>query len=98
LRAGIRIHEREGVILHSRSIVIDASWSAVGSSNFDQRSVQFNDEVDVVVLGKRTADALTRLFLADVHSARAIEAGTWRRRPWHQKALELFWKPWKWLL
>jgi cardiolipin synthase len=98
LRAGIRIHEREGVILHSKSIVIDASWSAVGSSNFDQRSVQFNDEVDVVVLGKRTADALTRLFLADVHSARAIEAGTWRRRPWHQKALELFWKPWKWLL
>lgn len=98
LRGGIRIHEREGVILHSKSVILDASWSAVGSSNFDQRSVRFNDEVDVVVIGTRTADALARVFLADIQSARTIEAKMWRRRPWHQRALELFWNPWKGLL
>jgi cardiolipin synthase len=98
LRGGIRIHEREGVILHSKSVIVDACWSAVGSSNFDQRSVRFNDEVDVVVIGTRTADALGRVFLADIQSARVIEAEMWRRRPWHQRALELFWNPWKGLL
>jgi cardiolipin synthase len=98
LRGGIRIHEREGVILHSKSVIVDAAWSAVGSSNFDQRSARFNDEVDVVVIGTRTADALARVFLADIQGARLIEAQMWRRRPWHQRALELFWNPWKGLL
>ena len=74
------------------------SWSAVGSSNFDKRSVRFNDEVDVVVVGARTAEALARLFLADIRQARRIEAAGWRGRPWLQRAREWFWKPWENLL
>jgi len=95
LRAGVRIYELERDILHSKTVIIDRAWSAVGSSNFDQRSVRFNDEVDVVVVGARTANALARLFLADVEQARGIEPGRWRRRPWHQKGLEFFFKPWE---
>ena len=98
LKAGVRIYEREGVILHSKSVIVDASWCAVGSSNFDKRSVRFNDEVDVVVVGTRTANALARLFLADIRRARLIDAGGWERRPWRQRGLELFWKPWENLL
>jgi cardiolipin synthase len=98
LQAGVRIYERQGVILHSKSLIVDAAWSAVGSSNFDRRSVRFNDEVDVVVLGTRTANALAGLFLADVECARRIDAARWRRRPWLQRGRELFWKPWEgWL-
>jgi cardiolipin synthase A/B len=98
LRAGVRIYERQGVILHSKSVIVDAAWSAVGSSNFDKRSVRFNDELDVVVLGTRTANALAGLFLADVGCARRIEAASWRRRSWLQRGRELFWKPWeRWL-
>ena len=98
LKAGVKIYERQGVILHSKSVIVDSAWSAVGSSNFDQRSVRFNDEVDVVVLGTRTANALARLFLADVGRARRIEAASWRRRSWLQRGRELFWKPWEGLL
>lgn len=98
LKAGVRIYERQGVILHSKSVIVDSAWSAVGSSNFDKRSVRFNDEVDVVVLGTRTANALARLFLADVRSARRIEAASWARRSWLQRGRELFWKPWEGLL
>lgn len=94
----MKIYEREGVILHSKSAIVDASWSAVGSSNFDRRSVRFNDEVDVVVVGTRTTDALARLFLLDTARARRIEARSWRRRSWLQRASELFWKPWESLL
>jgi cardiolipin synthase len=98
LKAGVRIYERESVILHSKSVIVDSAWSAVGSSNFDQRSVRFNDEVDVVVVGTRTAGALAQLFLADVRRARRIEAASWRRRSWLQRGRELFWKPWEGLL
>jgi phosphatidylserine/phosphatidylglycerophosphate/cardiolipin synthase-like enzyme len=60
--------------------------------------VRFNDEVDVVVAGTRTANALARLFLADIRRARLIDTGGWERRPWRQRGLELFWKPWENLL
>jgi len=98
LRGGIKIYEREGVVLHSKSVIVDAFWSAVGSSNFDHRSVRCNDEVDVVVVGSRTARELARLFLADVRRARAIDPGSWSRRPWHQKVLGLFCKTFESLL
>jgi cardiolipin synthase len=98
LKAGVKIYEREGVILHSKTVIVDASWSAVGSSNFDQRSVRFNDEVDVVVAGCRTAGRLARQFLADIARARFIELESWRRRPWYQRAVELFCKAWEGLL
>jgi cardiolipin synthase A/B len=98
LKAGVQIYEREGVILHAKTVIVDESWSAVGSSNFDKRSVRFNDEVDVVVVGARTAEALARLFLADIRQARRIEAAAWRGRPWLQRVREWFWKPWEKLL
>jgi cardiolipin synthase A/B len=98
LKAGVQIYEREGVILHAKTVIVDNSWSAVGSSNFDRRSVRFNDEVDVVVVGVRTSKALARLFLADIREGRRIEAAAWRRRPWLQRAREWFWKPWEKLL
>ncbi len=98
LVAGIKIFEREGVILHSKCVIVDDSWSAVGSSNFDRRSVQFNDELDVVVVGTQTADTLDALFRADLRHARTIEPELWHHRPWHRRALELFWKRWEALL
>src|SRR6185437_14350928 len=63
LAAGIKVYERSDGIVHSKSMVVDGVWSLVGSSNFDQRSILFNDEVDVVVLGKATADQLRKTIL-----------------------------------
>lgn len=90
LKAGVKIYERHNVILHSKIAVIDGVWSVIGSSNFDHRSVLFNDEVDVVVLGNATARELERLFNEDVQKARQIELQTWQKRPWWQRAKESF--------
>jgi cardiolipin synthase A/B len=98
LDAGVKIFERDSVILHSKSIVIDEAWSAVGSSNFDARSVFFNDEVDAIVIGTGTAKKLSNLFLDDVSKARAMEAASWHRRPVIEKLQESFWRLWQRLL
>jgi cardiolipin synthase len=98
LDAGVQIFERNEVILHSKSIVVDQSWSVVGSSNLDYRSVLFNDEVDAVVIGTRTANELSQLFLEDLAQSQAIVAAQWRQRPLRQKLLEAFWWVWRWLL
>jgi cardiolipin synthase len=81
LDAGVKIYETNNVILHSKTVVVDGVWSAIGSSNIDHRSVIFNDEVDVVVLGSDAAQELEDLFAANQAQAKPIEIRAWKNRP-----------------
>jgi cardiolipin synthase len=98
LRAGVKIYERDDGVLHSKTMVIDQVWSIVGSSNFDHRSVLFNDEVDAVVLGKETGAKLAADFMADLQHARAIDMEQWQHRSMLEHMREGFWKLWETLL
>ncbi len=73
-------------------------WSITGSSNFDYRSVLFNDEVDAVVLGKKTGGQLSTLFMSDLQNAKAIDLAAWRKRSALTKLREQFWRLWEKLL
>jgi cardiolipin synthase len=98
LRSGVKIYERNDGILHSKTMVVDGVWSVTGSSNFDYRSVLFNDEVDAVVLGKDTGQQLSALFERDLQNAQAIDLASWRKRSWLTKLREQFWRLWEKLL
>jgi len=98
LRSGVKIYERKDGILHSKTMVVDGVWSITGSSNFDYRSVLFNDEVDAVVLGSETGKHLSTLFLSDLENATPIDAQTWRKRSTLTKLREQFWRLWEKLL
>jgi cardiolipin synthase len=72
-------------------------WTVIGSSNFDRRSVLFNDEVDAVVLGSVTAQDLQKLFEADFAKARPINLASWRARSLSEKLTEVYsqiWQDW----
>ena len=90
LEAGVKIYEVQGEVLHSKSASIDGVWTSIGSSNFDPRSVVFNDEVDAVALGSVTGDDFERMFDSDTRAARQIDRATWRRRPLGERFLEVF--------
>lgn len=98
LRSGVKIYERNDGILHSKTMVVDGVWSITGSSNFDYRSVLFNDEVDAVVLGRDTGGQLSALFQTDLQNAQAIDLESWRRRSIFVKLREQFWRLWEKLL
>jgi cardiolipin synthase A/B len=98
LAAGVKIYERQDGILHSKTMVVDGVYSITGSSNFDHRSVLFNDEVDAVVLGQQTGERLAELFHADLHNALPIDPESWRRRSTLTKLREQFWRLWEKLL
>jgi cardiolipin synthase len=91
LKAGVKIFELQDGMLHSKSIVIDGVWSAVGSSNFDHRSILFNDEVDAIVLGRDTARQLEALFekIADT-LAKPVSLADWEDRPLTEKIREFY--------
>jgi cardiolipin synthase len=90
LEAGVKIYEVQNEVLHSKTASIDGVWTSVGSSNFDPRSVVYNDEVDALVLGSVTGDNSENMFDADTRTARQIDLAAWRRRPLSERFLELF--------
>lgn len=98
LAAGIKVYERSDGIVHSKSMVVDDVWSLVGSSNFDQRSILFNDEVDVVVLGQATADQLRKTILTDIAHSKQIDWQTVRQQGTLQRMKAWFWRLWARLL
>jgi cardiolipin synthase len=89
LKAGVKIYEVQNAVLHSKFIIIDGVWMAIGSSNFDRRSAVFNNEVDAIVLGSRVA-AGEALFNQDIAMSRQIDLQTWRERPIGER-----WREWR---
>jgi cardiolipin synthase len=81
LDAGVRIYERQGALLHSKTVSIDGVWSCVGATNLDWRSFLDNDEVNAVVLGREFADRMRAMFARDLDASQAIDPAAWRRRP-----------------
>ncbi|HEV8391846.1 MAG TPA: phospholipase D-like domain-containing protein [Dongiaceae bacterium] len=98
LEAGVRIFELDDVVLHSKAVTIDGVWSAVGSSNFDHRSVLFNDEVEAIVLGRKTAAGLERVFEEDRAQAKEISLEQWRKRPLPDRLGDFFQRSLQYLL
>ncbi|HYD18908.1 MAG TPA: phospholipase D-like domain-containing protein [Patescibacteria group bacterium] len=94
LKAGVRIYETHGIVLHSKTVTIDGVWSVVGSSNLDQRSVVFNDEVDMVVVGEDTAAQLEKIYLQDLAEAEEITLAKWKKRPVTRKFKDFFLPIW----
>jgi cardiolipin synthase len=98
LDAGVKIYETKNVILHSKTVVVDGVWSAIGSSNFDHRSVIYNDEVDAVVLGSDAAQEMEDLFQANQAAAQPVESRAWKSRPVWLRLKELYSLAWENLL
>jgi cardiolipin synthase len=88
LDAGVRVYEWQPTTLHAKTIVIDGEWSAIGSMNFDNRSMALNEESTLMVLDRGVGAQMNRLFLDDLRHATEITAPAFRRRPWRDRLAE----------
>ena len=66
LKAGVRIWEWQGPMLHAKTIVADGRWVRVGSSNMNASSLLANWELDVFVDDPAMGAALEQQFLSDL--------------------------------
>ena len=98
LRAGVKIFERRGVILHSKTALIDGVWATVGSTNLDWRSFLHNHELNAVVLGAPFGLQMKAMFDADLAASDAITLAQWQRRPFGLKAREWLARAWEYWL
>ena len=58
LKGGVKIYEYQPTMMHAKTIVVDGLWSAIGSMNFDNRSIAFNNESQIVALDPKTGTQL----------------------------------------
>jgi len=49
LLGGIQIFEYMAALMHAKTMVIDGVWATVGSTNFDNRSFDLNEELNLTV-------------------------------------------------
>ena len=81
LRCGVRLFEYPHTLLHAKIFTVDGIYAAVGSSNFDDRSFETNDELTLGVLDPEVVKQLDANFERYVPRATEIKLEAWRRRP-----------------
>jgi cardiolipin synthase len=85
LRCGVRLFEYPHTLLHQKVMTIDGVWSAVGSSNFDDRSFEINDEITLGIQDPATAQRLDAVLEKYASDCEEIELERWRKRGlWHK--------------
>ncbi|HEY8180935.1 MAG TPA: cardiolipin synthase [Thermoanaerobaculia bacterium] len=85
LKNGVKIWEYRPTLLHQKIIVVDGIWSCVGSTNFDDRSFQLNDEISLGVFDRNIANGLRTAFANDLRGAKERHYDEWRHRSlWHK--------------
>lgn len=85
LKCGVRLFEYEHTLLHQKIMTVDGVWSAIGSSNFDDRSFEINDEISLSVADAALTTRLDGIFERYVERAQEIRLDAWQRRGWWHK-------------
>jgi len=88
LAEGAQIYEYQPTMFHCKTFIVDGLLVSVGSTNFDSRSFQLNDEANLNVLDGAFARELTSVFEGDIRRAKRITLQAWRDRPWHARITE----------
>lgn len=88
LHAGINIRVYDATMLHAKIITVDGVVASVGSANINQRSMQYDEELNLVILDPAVVAALDADFSADVASSTTIDPSEWAARGPFQRAAE----------
>lgn len=89
LRAGVRIFEWRGPMLHAKTLVIDGRWVRIGSTNLNVSSLLANYELDVVAEDPRLAAEMEAQYRRDIDESVEILLSPARgRRPALSEATE----------
>ena len=88
IKGGVRIYEYQPTMMHAKTIVVDGLWSSMGSMNFDNRSIAFNNESQIIALDSTIGKQMDDNFLEDLKYSKEIKLDEFRKRPWTGKVLE----------
>ncbi|MET7409723.1 phospholipase D-like domain-containing protein [Streptomyces sp. BPPL-273] len=88
LACGVKIYEYQPTMMHAKVITVDRTAALVGSTNFNRRSLDHDEEVMLAVLDAGFTATLDEHFEADKKAAEPIRKRAWKRRSVLQRARE----------
>jgi len=88
LERGVEFHTYDATMFHCKMLIMDGRMVSVGSTNFDMRSFELNDEASLNVYDDAFAREMTKLFEQDLQRATPYTLQMWKDRSWKQKLSE----------
>ncbi|MEU6546219.1 phospholipase D-like domain-containing protein [Streptomyces sp. NPDC046859] len=88
LEAGVHIRQYQPTMMHAKIITVDSVAALIGSTNFNRRSMDHDEEVMLAVLDEDFTASLDRDFEADLERSVEIDLRRWRRRAALQRVME----------
>lgn len=89
MKAGVQIHlYQKPQLVHEKYMVIDEKVAIVGSSNFDIRSFELNQECVVVVYDDKTAKTLVNHQKYLMRNSKKVSLAKWKKRSLWQNFLD----------
>ncbi|GAA1552318.1 phospholipase D-like domain-containing protein [Actinomadura kijaniata] len=89
LECGVRIHQFQPSMLHAKIITMDRMVSLVGSTNFNRRSLDHDEEVMLAVIDDDLTATLDAHFDEDLGRSERVDHARWARRSLAQRAKEM---------
>ncbi|MEU1276039.1 phospholipase D-like domain-containing protein [Streptomyces sp. NPDC005799] len=88
LEAGLCVRQYQPTMMHAKVITVDSVASLIGSTNFNRRSMDHDEEVMLAVLDERFTAALDADYDADIERSVDLDLARWKRRPLRQRVEE----------
>ena len=93
LAAGVQMYEYQPTMLHDKMLIADGQMISVGSTNFDERSFELNDEASLNVYDPTLAAHMTQVFEADLAKSKPYTFEKWKNRSWWERVKEQIFVP-----
>jgi len=95
LEGGVKIFEYEATMIHAKTMVVDGLFAMFGSSNFDARSSQINEELDITVYDAGFGREMEKVFETDLKQSRSYTLEDFKKRSWWERTSEWLMAPFR---
>jgi len=88
LAAGVRVYEYQPTMIHSKTLVVDDFFAAVGTANMDNRSFRLNFEISAILYGLEHTEDLCKQFRKDLTLSKEVTVAARLTIPFRWRAAE----------
>ncbi|MFE7775277.1 phosphatidylserine/phosphatidylglycerophosphate/cardiolipin synthase family protein [Streptomyces sp. NPDC057445] len=88
LADGVKIFQYQPTMLHAKVMTVDRTTALIGSTNFNRRSLDHDEEVMLAVLDEKFTAALDAHFEEDLAVSKRIGESRWAKRSLVQRVRE----------
>lgn len=88
IRAGVRIFELQGSMLHAKALILDQHLALIGSANMDNRSFRLNFEASTFIESTEFNRSLSHVFHQLLANCRELSQEDVDRQRWSEKVID----------